>query len=137
MQQIIGNTRESNKGKNYIELKENWTQEKYLSLLEDKKAITLFKYRTSNHRLPVETGRFYNIDYKNRKCLECSRDIGDEFHYLLKCPVFDSDRKKYLSKKHIKHPNMMTYKEIVMSTDETMLSNVCVFIRHIIERIRT
>ena len=45
----------SNKGKNYLNLKENWALEAYLKILDDSEAISIFKFRTSNHRLPVET----------------------------------------------------------------------------------
>ena len=41
------------------------------------------KFRTSNHYLHVETGRWRNILYENRLCAYCNKnDIGDEFHYL-------------------------------------------------------
>ena len=96
-----------------------------------------FKFRTSNHRLPVETGRFYNVPYKNRICQECFKDIGDEFHYLLKCPVFNQERKRFLSKEHIKHPNMLTYKDIITSTDEKYLIKLSIFVKHIMRVIKT
>ena len=96
--------RNSNKGRNYNEIKETWQQEKYLSILDEKKSKAIFKYRTANHRLPVETGRFRNIEYKDRLCQECFRDIGDEFHYMLQCPIFDSDRKKISFEKPYKIP---------------------------------
>ena len=36
--------------------------------------------------MPIETGRWLNIELSNRKCKFCDKDtIGDEFHYLLEC----------------------------------------------------
>ena len=40
----------------------------------------LISFRTRNHRLPVETGRWYGIEHNNRKCNLCNTDIGDEHH---------------------------------------------------------
>ena len=43
-------------------------------------------FRTANHKLPIELGRWNNIEYDERKCDLCDqRSIGDEFHYLLEC----------------------------------------------------
>ncbi len=86
IQEIKDSCSNSNKGRNYIVLKEDWQPEQYFKLLNHKEALTLFKYRTSNHRLPIETGRFFSVEYKDRICQKCHNDIGDEFHYLLKCP---------------------------------------------------
>ena len=96
----------------------------------------MFKYRTANHKLPIETGRYQNIEYKDRTCPRCLNDIGDEFHYLLKCPVFSKERKKYISQNLTRHPNMITYKNIMMSKDTMMLAKVCNFIRIIMQNIK-
>ena len=38
------------------------------------------------HLLPVESGRYEKIPRVERLCLLCNTsEIGDEFHYLLKC----------------------------------------------------
>jgi hypothetical protein len=48
--------------------------------------LTLSKFRTTNHKLPVENGRWKNIARENRICPLCNNgeigEIGDEFHYL-------------------------------------------------------
>ena len=51
--------------------------------------IQLCKFPSTNHKLPIETGRWYGIDRENRQCLKCdSRFIGDEFHYIVECYIF-------------------------------------------------
>jgi hypothetical protein len=40
-------------------------------VLEDKDIYTLCKFRTTNHKLPIETGRWNNIDRVNRICTKC------------------------------------------------------------------
>ena len=72
--------------------------------------IPLIKIRTGNHKLPVEL-QSWNIFYKPREeryCNVCNlAEVGDEFHYLSRCPIFSDERQKYLpsilqdcSKKH-------------------------------------
>jgi hypothetical protein len=49
--------------------------------------VTLCKFRTTNHKLPIEHGRWNNIPHENRKCNLCNlEEIGDEFHYISNCP---------------------------------------------------
>jgi len=77
----------SRKGINYLNLKCNFGLENYLLL--DKNIYTpILKFRTSNHKLPVETGRWRSIDFKNRICPLCNMsDPGDEYHYIFICPT--------------------------------------------------
>ena len=58
--------------------------ENYFRILEDKDIYTLCKFRTTNHRLPIETGRWNNIDRVNRICTKCDNiTIGDEYYYII------------------------------------------------------
>jgi hypothetical protein len=50
------------KALNYRILKENFEFENYFRILEDKDIYTLCKFRTTNHKLLIETGRWNNID---------------------------------------------------------------------------
>ena len=57
--------------------------EKYLINVSKFYYSKIIKYRTGNHRLPVETGRWDDIPLNERKCKICTTDdIGDEYHYL-------------------------------------------------------
>ncbi len=58
-----------------------------------KYTFTLGKFRCVNHRLPVVTGRYLNINSTDRICNLCPiDDIGDEFHYLFRCIHFERHR---------------------------------------------
>ena len=83
----------SSKGKNYNLFKQDLNFENYLIKLNRKHCSSLLKFRLSNHRLPVEAGRWENTPLvEDRKCTLCSKhDIGDEFHYLFVCDNFISD----------------------------------------------
>ena len=127
----------SNKGRNYLVLKEKWKMEPYFYLLGQNAVHNIFRYRSANHRLPVETGRFVNIEYRERICQECKNDIGDEYHYLLSCPKFASERKKYLDKKHYKRPSMEIYRNIMCTEDQILLKNTSLLVNIIIKSIKT
>ena len=141
LDQYIQNCRsscgESNKGRNYIILKETWEQESYMSLLDPIDALYLFKLRTANHRLPVETGRFRDIEYKDRLCHICRSDIGDEYHYILSCPKFETERMKYLPKNYYKNPSMIKYKTLVQNKNPKLLKRLCKLIKVVINSVKT
>ena len=60
--------------------------------------LVFCKFRTVNHRLSNECGRWQNLERENRKCNLWNSDIGDEFHYILKCPFFENGRKTNIKK---------------------------------------
>ena len=73
----------------YRLFKSNFRFEEYLDVLNDKNRFTFCRFSTSNHRLPIEVGRWTNVERHNRLCQLCqSCKIGDEFHYVLQCPNF-------------------------------------------------
>jgi hypothetical protein len=57
---------ETPKALNYRIHKDNLVFENYLNILNDKDILTLSKFRTTNHKLPVENGRWKNIARENR-----------------------------------------------------------------------
>ena len=87
----------SSKSLCYRIFKENFEFENYLDILENKDIVLLFRYRTCNHRLPIETGRWTNIDRNDRYCQLCnSNEIGDEYHYILEFQTSMHERKRLL-----------------------------------------
>ena len=71
--------------------------ENYLIELPKKDRIILCRFRCSNHQLPIVSGRYTNTPRNMRICSLCDMNtLGDEFHYLFECPVFDKDRQLYL-----------------------------------------
>ena len=96
----------SSRGQVYKILKPYFGFEKYLDILPVKLRKKFIKFRTSNRRFPVETGRWYNIPLNERLCLLCNKGlIGDEFHYILECSALEEIRKKYINIKYWKRPN--------------------------------
>ena len=116
---------------NYRIFKDSFGFENYLNILEEKNLFIFSKFRMVNHALPIERGRWQNIERENRSCTLCLSDIGDEYHYILKCPFFSEERKLYLRKRFYKRPNIMGFKEIMSSSNKQILINLCKFIKTI------
>ena len=79
----------SSKGKQYLFFKDNFNFDKYFINVSKFNYAKLVKYRTGNHRLPVEPGRWDYTPSNERKCNICNKnDIGDEYHYWFACDFF-------------------------------------------------
>ena len=81
------NSSVGNKLSLYSEVKNKVRFESYLDLIKNVKTrVAVTKMRISCHLLPIESGRYKKIRRVERLCPLCNRsEIGDEFHYLLKC----------------------------------------------------
>ena len=97
-QQCLAEVNSSPKGLCYRIFKRDIIFEKYFSILANNFLFTLCKFRCGNHRLPIETGRWHNLDRDNRLCHLCdSNDLGDEYHYIMVCSAFKVERKKFFA----------------------------------------
>ena len=75
----------SGKSIDYMIFKEIINFEPYLLLL-NKNHRSIFTHYRTNHRLPIEVGRWKNIPRSERKYYLCDDDvIGDEYHFLFEC----------------------------------------------------
>lgn len=77
----------SGKLRTYCKIKRNFVFERYLEkIVNVRHRCAVTRLRVSAHKLPVESGRYKNIAYQDRKCNLCSStDVGDEYHYLMSC----------------------------------------------------
>ena len=127
-QEWYGKADQSSKATTYFSFKNEYTLESYFILLSQKFYIKLFKLRTGNHKLPVETGRWDGLDISERKCTLCTlNDIGDEFHYILKCPYFHTERQLYLKSYYIQRPNMLKFGELLKTKSTSVLTKLSKF----------
>ena len=70
----------SPKGISYRIFKQDWKFEDYLDKLGKKDRVTFCRFRTTNHHLPIETGRWNSVNRENRKCTLCNcDDLGMNF----------------------------------------------------------
>ena len=82
-------------------------------------------------------GRWQGLDINERKCTLCNcLEVGDEFHYLLGCPFFSSERERFIEKHYYSNPNILKYKELMNCTDERRLKDLCVFAKILIKNVQ-
>ena len=130
-------TEESSKGTNYKLFKDNQQFEAYLNILTRKSYIPLIKFRTGNHRLPVEVGRWERpkIPLHERICTLCNtNDIGDEFHYILTCPTLATERNSLLKPYYFRRPNILKFKELLNTRNKNTLSKLSKFVELIMSK---
>ena len=76
--------------------KHDFKLENYLLKLSTKNARLLCKFRTGNVKLPIETGRWFNIKRDYRIYHLCNSDVGNEFHYIFNCTFLSGERNEYI-----------------------------------------
>ena len=103
-----------------------------ITLEFQKTRIFLRKFRTTNHKLPIETGRWNNIDRANRICTKCDNiTIGDEYHYIMECKHFSNIRNRFIVTNLRERPNILKFKQIMSAYQKQNLEKLCKFIRNI------
>lgn len=94
----------------YNIFKTNFQRSKYIDVLPIDLCKSLLAFLTRNHRLPIEVGRWRSIPANERLCSNCNT-LGDEFHYLFLCPLFDHELKKLIKPYFYRRPNIIKLKE--------------------------
>ena len=113
----------------YKIIKTNFGFEDYLTKVPFKLRKYLINFRTRNHRLPIEIGRWRKIPLELRICHLCYKELGDEFHYLLSCKRLSNLRTNYLPSYCQKNPNIITLQSLLTWTNSSIQKKLCIFIR--------
>ena len=104
--------------------------EKYLIDLPDALKYIVCKFRSVDHKLPIETGRYTRIPRNERVCKMCnSGQLGDEFHFCLECPALKELRNTFLPANIYKRPNVINFGRILNIKNKITLVNVAKFIK--------
>ena len=78
-------------------MKTDFACESYLlSVTNVANRTALTKFRLSNHNLMIEKGRYEKLLLGDRSCPFCPDQIENEFHFLIKCPIYHELRNKML-----------------------------------------
>ena len=120
---------------NYRIFKDVLKFEPYLNSLNDKDRINMCKFRCRSTRLPISTSFMYNTDEEFCKLCDLN-EIGDEFHYIMKCPFFNDTRKKL----HLpvgKNINCLQMKSIFTKTSKSKLKMLASLINCIMSNCTT
>ena len=89
----------------YRSIKEQFMFEPYLDILPTNLRVPLTKFRLSNHKLPIEKGRWSNVPPSERICPNCNI-IGDEHHYLFECPTVEDARIRNIKSYYYKNSSV-------------------------------
>jgi hypothetical protein len=120
---------DSSRALNYRIFKTKFEFEEYFNILNIGDAIRLYRFRTTNLYLPIETSRWRNIDRENRYC-NCQK-LGDEYHYVLECSSLNVKHKQLLPKYFMKRHNVVKFFEYLYTKKQSLLRKLCIFIKHI------
>ncbi len=116
--------------------KKEFKLEHLLTLLSDH-AISLCRFKLCNTNIPVVTGRYFNIDYDDRKCMLCKDNaIGDEFHYIFKWSHFHQLRVKFVEPKFISNCSPTNIFNLYNSQNKNHVINLCKFVKEISSQFR-
>ena len=120
----------SSKATYYKLFKNDIDFEEYLDKLNDGDRLIFCKFRTTNHRLIIETGRWSGVNREDRICNLCNQGlVGDEYHYLLECIYFNDERKTYLRDEYCQRPDVNKFNLIMNCHNITELKKICQFIK--------
>ena len=118
---------------NYRMYKKRFEFEEYLVQLPFESARFLLRFRLLNHKLPIQKGRFLRIERNERKCNKCNcNELGDEYHYLFVCPIFDETRCKFVKPFFYTRPNSLKYEKLMCSKKKDVLFKLVKFIKTVL-----
>jgi hypothetical protein len=92
--------------------------------------ISLCSFKLGRNKMPGVFGRMKNWDRQEKLCKLCDKQlVGDEFHYLLECPVFNDYRTRYLGRYYYSsNPmNVIKFKEAISPLSKKKMKNLAYF----------
>ena len=129
---------ESPKALSYNLFKNNVCFEKYLSQIKNishRKAMS--RFRLSNHSLLIEKGRHLRppLERNDRKCFICKREVENEKHFLITCPLYENQREILFQtcRENSRHFDSLTSEEdkfifIMTNEDANVIKSVAKFV---------
>lgn len=92
----------------------------------------MIKFRTRNHRLPIETGNWSRTPIDIRFCNSCHNQIGDEFHYLFQCSSLQTERQLYIKPHYYRRPSTYKMEQLINTKNRTEYLKLCKFVKIIL-----
>lgn len=118
---------------NYRIFKEQFGFEIYLVRLSPRLRTSMSRFRCRNHRLPIESAR--DLIRHERLCTLCDlHEVGDEYHYLFKCPAFNDDRIRFIKKYYFNRPSSVKF-SCLMNSSGSCLTKLALFMKIIMSNI--
>ena len=80
--------------------------------------IPLCKLRLSSHCLPIEQGRYANVNRYERYCAACnSNNVGVEYHFLFECKSLSEIRNNYVPGYYCRSPNTISFNQLLSNSN--------------------
>ena len=135
IQQWFTDVENSSRGEFYSIFKFEFGFEKYLSKLSVKNRINLSKFRCSNMKFPIETGRWQTSARNDKMCTFCRENIGDEFQYLFICKheLIAALRSKFIPKYYTSNPTIHKMKGLLSLCKVPLLKHISLFISKLVD----
>ena len=128
---------QSSKCSLYRNFKDELEFERYLVSVKFPLKSAMIRFRTSNHNLTIELGRYVNIDREERRCTLCNTgDIGDEYNYFCICSYFDLPRKELLPRAIYRHPSVLKFCDFMKSRRKSQLVKISKLMKIICNKFR-
>ena len=113
----------------YKDIKLYYGLDIFISILNVRKFRHFYgTFKIGSLDLEIQVGRYTNIPREQRLCKLCKADIEDEYHFLLKCPLFNDLRSTYLAPKYTTNPNMHKFVLLMTSKHEQVIFNIATYI---------
>ena len=111
--------------------------EPYLNMCHSGLRQFLTKIRLSSHNFYVERGRWERkkIPIEERTCRLCDV-IEDEFHVMIKCPMYASIRGKYVPESLKVRPSMYEFVKFLSSKDYEDCMNAAILCKRVMTEYR-
>jgi len=123
---------------NYRLYKDLFRFEKYLVQLPWLQRRWFCKFRTGNHKLAVEQGRYNNTERHLRFCNICDEQkLGDEYHFVMECISLDDLRNQYLPRYIVRSRNTISFTRLMSSESVRIKRKIAKFIIEGMKRIAT
>ena len=124
----------------YVTFKTKFGMESYLENIRDfKLRKVMSKFRLSSHGLQIEKGRHLRVKQpvNERTCMYCPSSVEDEFHFLIVCKAYITEREVLYEKIELLQPYtiiqrdnpQITFVNIMESSDPDILFSVCKFLQ--------
>jgi hypothetical protein len=128
------NVENSFKASFYKLFKYKFKRESFLSLPKSTILYLFIRFRTRNHHLPKEIGNWARIQLNDRLCTSFNK-LGDEFHFLFECKIFENERKRFLKPYYFRRPNIIKTSELMNTNNKQERLKVDKFVKCILSRI--
>ena len=70
-----------------------------------------------------------------QSCPFCDMGPGDELNYVLVCPIFSDDRRKYVKRYYFTRPNCLKMSQLFNCQSGLQLSNLAKFVKIIMSQV--